>query len=119
MPRLLSRPDMGQAVVMRIGLSGKGGVGKSTIAAVLSRSLARQGHQVVAVDCDSDPNLGVSIGLGVQESDRIRSLLDQSGPRRHVPTGLAPAELLDRYGSRGPDDVTVMLAARSEKAGSG
>ncbi|MBW3638243.1 MAG: P-loop NTPase [Actinobacteria bacterium] len=39
---------------MRVGLSGKGGVGKSTIAAVLSRTLARQGHSVVAVDCDSD-----------------------------------------------------------------
>ena len=104
---------------MRIGLSGKGGVGKSTISAVLSRSLGRQGHQVVAVDCDSDPNLGVSIGLGEQGAARIRSILDQSGAQRHVPTDLSPSELLDRYGYAGPDNVTVMLAARSEKAGSG
>jgi len=105
--------------VMRIGLSGKGGVGKSTIAAVLSRTLGRQGHSVVAVDCDSDPNLGVSIGVGEPGADHIRSLLDQSGPSRHVPADLTPAELLDGYGYPGPDNVTLMLAARSEKAGSG
>jgi len=104
---------------MRIGISGKGGVGKSTIAAVLSRSMARQGHQVVAIDCDSDPNLGVSIGLGEQKSDALRSLLDQSGKERHVPTGLTPADLVSQYGYSGPDNVTVMLGARSEKAGSG
>ncbi len=80
---------------MRIGLSGQGGVGKSTIAAVLSRTLARQGPPVVAADCDSDPNLGVSIGVGESGADSIRPLLDQSGPRRHVPADLTPAELLD------------------------
>ncbi len=104
---------------MRIGISGKGGVGKSTIAAVLSRSMARQGHQVVAIDCDSDPNLGVSMGLGEQSSDALRPLLDQSGDERHVPSGLTPAELVAQYGYAGPDNVTVMLGARSEKAGSG
>ncbi|MEX2290243.1 MAG: AAA family ATPase [Mycobacteriales bacterium] len=104
---------------MRVGIAGKGGVGKSTIAAVLSRTLSREGQQVIAIDADSDPNLGVSIGLGEADSDRMRSLLDQSGPRRHVPSGLTPPELLASYGQAGPDDVTILLGARSEKAGSG
>ncbi|CAN5500773.1 hypothetical protein BH20ACT2_BH20ACT2_01210 [soil metagenome] len=104
---------------MRIGISGKGGVGKTTIAAVLSRSLARRGHPVVAIDCDSDPNLGVSIGLGEDGADRIRSLLDQSRPVRHLPTDLTPPQLVARYGYPGPDNVTILLGARSEKAGSG
>ncbi len=104
---------------MRIGISGKGGVGKSTIAAVLSRTLARHGQQVIAIDCDSDPNLGVSLGLGEQGAARVRPLLDQSGPERHLPFDSTPAQLLAQYGYHGPDEVTVLLGARSEKAGSG
>lgn len=107
------------SVAMRIGIAGKGGVGKSTITAVLSRSMARLGHEVVAIDCDSDPNLGISMGAGEQGADSIRSLLDQSQTQRHVPTDLTPAQLLERYGYAGPDKVTVLLGARSEKAGSG
>lgn len=104
---------------MRIAVSGKGGVGKTTIAAVLARSLARRGRPVVAIDCDSDPNLGVSIGLGEEGSDRIRAMLDQSRPARRLPTDLAPPLLVERYGYPGPDNVVILLGARSEKAGSG
>jgi MinD superfamily P-loop ATPase len=44
-------------------LSGKGGVGKSTITSCLSVLLARK-RNIVAVDCDVDaPNLGLALGL--------------------------------------------------------
>ncbi len=44
-------------------LSGKGGVGKSTITSCLAVLLARK-RKIVAVDCDVDaPNLGLSLGL--------------------------------------------------------
>ncbi len=101
-------------------MSGKGGVGKTTISAVLSRALARRGRPVVAVDCDSDPNLAVALGAGEAEAGRLRPLLDQSGADRSLPpSGLGPLDLLRRYGHRGPDGVTVLVAARAEKAGSG
>jgi len=99
---------------MRFGVAGKGGVGKTTISAVLARSLALRGHRVVAIDCDSDPNLAAS----VEEVASMRPILDQSGPERTVPVGLGPTSLVQRYGRTGPDDVTLMLAARAEKAGS-
>ena len=104
---------------MRVGISGKGGVGKTTISAVLARTLARRGHRVIAIDCDSDPNLGATIGIGEEGAERLRPFLDQSGPRRKVPAGLTPAELLDEYAYDGPDGVKIMLGARAEKAGSG
>jgi CO dehydrogenase maturation factor len=104
---------------MRVGISGKGGVGKTTVCAVLSRTLARRGHQVIAVDCDSDPNLAATIGIGEHDVTQLRPILDQSGPARHLPVGVAPGRLLHEYGHRGPDGVTVLLAARAEKAGSG
>ncbi|MGH9164436.1 MAG: hypothetical protein ACRDZW_02840, partial [Acidimicrobiales bacterium] len=85
----------------------------------LSRTLARRGHRVIAIDCDSDPNLAANSGAGERAADAMRAILDQSGPKRHLPQGLTPAEMLRAYGLAGPDEVTLLLAARSEKAGSG
>lgn len=104
---------------MRIGVAGKGGVGKTTISAVLSRTLARQGRNVIAVDCDTDPNLAINVGATQTEADGMRPFLDQSGSERVVSNGLAPSALVARHGMIGPDGVTLMVAARSEKAGSG
>lgn len=104
---------------MRIGISGKGGVGKTTISAVLSRTLGRRGRRVIAIDCDSDPNLAANVGLGEEMAGMLRPFLDQTGEVRFVPRNLSPATLLSQYGYHGPDNVTLMLAARAEKAGSG
>ncbi|MHB2023165.1 MAG: nucleotide-binding protein, partial [Mycobacteriales bacterium] len=43
-------------------VAGKGGVGKTTIAATAVRLLARSGCEVVAIDADSNPNLAVALG---------------------------------------------------------
>ncbi len=109
----------GHTVTMRIGVAGKGGVGKTTISAVLARSLAGRGHRVVAIDCDSDPNLAANVGLSNDDVAAMRPILDQSGPVRSVPVDVSPPSLLQSHGHAGPDDVTLMLAARAEKAGSG
>ena len=104
---------------VRLGISGKGGVGKTTVSAVLARTLARQGHRVIALDCDSDPNLAANCGLGDEQVAAMRPFLDQSGSERMVPVSRDPQRLLADYGWAGPDDLTLMLAARVEKAGSG
>lgn len=105
---------------MRIGVSGKGGTGKTTVAAGLARGLGRLGRPVLAIDCDSDPNLALGLGLADGQADTLRPLLEQSGDARRLPPNdTAIAELIDSYGRRGPDNVTVMLAAQAERAGSG
>ena len=43
---------------MKIAVTGKGGVGKTTIAATLARLYAEEGHPVLAADVDPDANLG-------------------------------------------------------------
>lgn len=106
-------------VAMRVGVSGKGGMGKTTIAAVLSRTLASRGHRVVAVDCDSDPNLAASLGMGQEAAAGLRPFLDQSSTHRQLAQGLTSTQLLERHGLAGPDGTILMLGARAEKAGSG
>ncbi len=52
-----------------IGLAGKGGTGKTTIAALLVRYLVERGKKpVLAVDADSNANLNEVLGLEVQET---------------------------------------------------
>jgi CO dehydrogenase maturation factor len=56
---------------MKIAVTGKGGVGKTTLAASLSRLYAADGKRVLAVDADPDANLGLALGFTEDELSRI------------------------------------------------
>ena len=48
---------------MKIAVTGKGGVGKTTIAAALCYAFAEKGYTVVAIDADPDANLASALGF--------------------------------------------------------
>jgi CO dehydrogenase maturation factor len=48
---------------MKLAVSGKGGVGKTTFSAFLIRALADQGKKVLAIDADPDANLAQALGV--------------------------------------------------------
>lgn len=48
--------------IMKIAISGKGGVGKTTFAAFLIKSLQQRGMSVLAIDADPDANLAQALG---------------------------------------------------------
>ena len=61
---------------MKIAITGKGGVGKTTLAGGLARLMAEEGYNVLAVDADPDANLASSIGISPEEMEGVVPIAD-------------------------------------------
>ena len=48
---------------MKLAVSGKGGVGKTTFASLLIRTFNDAGKRVLAIDADPDANLAAGLGI--------------------------------------------------------
>ncbi len=105
---------------MRIAIAGKGGAGKTTIAATVARLVSRGGQTVVAIDGDSNPNLATA--LGIDPTSLSNAVLPpalvsrrQSGPA--LASGLDA--VLDTHAVPGPDGVRAVLMGMPAHAGEG
>ncbi len=56
---------------MKIAITGKGGVGKTTFSSTLARLYADEGRTVLAADVDPDANLGLALGFSEDEVNSI------------------------------------------------
>lgn len=61
---------------MKIAISGKGGVGKTTIMALIARELQKQGKQVLIIDADPSPHMAET--LGIRNAERITPIADMT-----------------------------------------
>jgi CO dehydrogenase maturation factor len=106
---------------VRIALAGKGGAGKTTIAATLARVEARRGGLVVAVDGDSNPNLAAALGVRGGHAGAPAPLPATLVSRRpRGPALTAPVEeVVERHAVPAPDGVRLLLMGMPAHADEG
>lgn len=113
---------------MKIAVTGKGGVGKTTIAATLARLYAEEGRKVIAADADPDANLGLALGFPEEEVERItpistmrKLIADRTGTNENKTFyRLNPKvdDIADLYG-REYNGVKLLVLGTVETAGGG
>ena len=61
---------------MKVAITGKGGVGKTTFAACLARLYADEGRKVLCADVDPDANLGLALGFSEDDLAKITPITE-------------------------------------------
>ena len=61
---------------MKVAITGKGGVGKTTFSSVLARLYADEGRKVLCADVDPDANLGLALGFSEEELSQITPITE-------------------------------------------
>ena len=114
----------------KLAITGKGGVGKTTLASVLARLYAAEGRAVLAIDADPDANLGAALGIPAEDLGRVTPIaqLDELIEER---TGAKPGttggffklnpqvdDIPERF-SVSKDGIKLLVMGTVKKGGSG
>ena len=106
---------------MKLVVGGKGGSGKTSISGTMARLLARQGHSVLAIDGDSNPNLALTLGLPLERLEGVptltRDLVERTADGARLTTTID--ELCSTHALTAPDGVTLLVMAHPQHAGAG
>ncbi len=116
----------------RIVITGKGGVGKTTLTASLAHLLSSEGRHVLAVDADPQQNLAYSLGYPIENSpdivplsENIEYIGEKVGARPGAGDGgflcLTPdvSDVVERFGVHISDDIDLLVMGTIRRAGGG
>lgn len=109
--------------MIKIAISGKGGVGKTTLSGTLARLFARKGYDVLAID--ADPSMNLASAIGIKNPPRplteYKELIDEraGGPAGVFKLNPKVDDIVDKFGVTGPDNVKLLVMGTVERGGSG
>ena len=113
---------------MKVAISGKGGVGKTLLAALLSKTFVDSGYSVLAIDADPDSNLAATLGFPhPEEITPISELSDLIEERVGVRPGQSGSffklnpkvdDLPESYSVK-KDGIRLMVMGRIKRGGTG
>ena len=113
---------------MKIAIGGKGGVGKTILAALLAKTFAESGYSVIAIDADPDGNLAATLSFPHPEKltpvSEMSALIEERTGTPPGKTGgffkLNPKvdDLPDKY-SQEHNGIKLMIMGRLKRGGSG
>ena len=103
---------------MRLAVVGKGGTGKSVIAATLARLLARRGRRVLALDSDTLPGLSLSLGADVPDDPPLNAAAERTEEGRwRLKEGVGPVRAVQRFATHAPDGVRLLQIGKVSQEG--
>jgi CO dehydrogenase maturation factor len=119
-------------MAMKFAVSGKGGVGKTTVAGILARLFGREGKNVLVIDADPDSNMASAIGIpkekreGIVPLSKMFDLIEErTGARPGESYGgmfkLNPQvdDLVEKFGIVGEDGVKLLVLGTISAGGGG
>jgi len=96
---------------MKIAVTGKGGVGKTTVSGTMARIMADRGVSVYAIDADPDANLASAVGITAREAAAITPIAEMNELIRErtgaEPGSMAPVFKLNPRVDDLPADLSV------------
>jgi CO dehydrogenase maturation factor len=113
---------------MKLAISGKGGVGKTMLSALLAREFERNGYSVLAIDADPDTNLASALGFPDPESitpiSEMKDLIEErTGVKPGQPGSLFKLnpkvdDIPEKYAQK-LNGIRLMVMGKVKRGGSG
>lgn len=115
---------------MKIAVTGKGGVGKTTVASLLSYIFSLENKKVIAVDADPDANLAAALGISRSDVDKVRPIAEltelieeRTGAKPGSSGGIFKInprvdDIPDEFGYKF-NNITLLVMGKSKFAASG
>jgi CO dehydrogenase maturation factor len=113
---------------MKIAISGKGGVGKTLLASLLSKAFSEAGYSVLAIDADPDANLAANLGFAdpdkITPISELSDIIEERVGAKPGQSGsffkLNPKvdDLPEKYSAK-LDGIRLMVMGRIKRGGTG